>query len=224
MVELEEARSRNLVDPALGNMEQLQQERSLGSGSDLKLRPAIDWEARLGTVTLPASASPAPSWDQARGNEDIATLGLKLKPDTKKGPDTPSTIGSSRKRSFAVRRATCMADGHSRAEQMVYEAIWKAADPQEDGTRILTIGFLSLGRLAGLSESNARINLRSLIRKLAVEQHSTYVCEQSTGYTWRIYSSDAVFSRREAAGLIWYAKRTLAVVFVDPQTQEALSR
>lgn len=93
-----------------------------------------------------------------------------------------------------------------------------------DGSRLITIGMLALARLSGLSESNARINLRSLQRKLAVEEHSTFVCENSLGRTWRVYSPEQILTRRRAAGLLWYMKRTLAVVFVDPETGSQLNR
>lgn len=128
------------------------------------------------------------------------------------------------KRKFAIREASTVADGHSRAEHDVYLALWNEGAPQLDGSRLITIGMLNLGRLAGLSESNARINLRSLQRKLAVEEHSTFVCENSQGRTWRVFSPEQVLARRRAAGLIWYMKRTLAVTFVNPETGEQLNR
>ncbi len=131
--------------------------------------------------------------------------------------------GGVRKRSFAIREATTAADGHSRAEQDVYMALWNQAEAQLDGSRLITIGMLALARLSGLSESNARINLRSLQRKLAVEEHSTFVCEQSQGRTWRVFSPDQIVARRREAGMIWYMKRTLAVVFVNPDTGSQLS-
>lgn len=147
----------------------------------------------------------------------------KLEPGLKLSPGSSSDAGNSlakKKRQFAVRRALSVSDGHSRAEQILYETMWKEASVLDDTSRTLTIGFLTLGRLAGLSESNARINLRSLIRKLALEQYSGYACEQSMGYTWRVFSPEAVLERRSKAGLIWYTKRTLAVVFVDPNHQD----
>jgi hypothetical protein len=129
-----------------------------------------------------------------------------------------------KKRNFAIREALTAADGHSRAEHDVYESLWREATPQFDGTRLITIGMLALARLSGLSESNARINLRSLQRKLAVEEHSTFICENSLGRTWRVFPPEQILSRRRAAGLIWYMKRTLAVVFVDPSTGSQLNR
>jgi hypothetical protein len=147
--------------------------------------------------------------------------GINLKAAVKSAPDLQ--VGP-KKRNFAIREANTAADGHSRAEHDVYEALWREATPQFDGSRLITIGMLALARLSGLSESNARINLRSLQRKLAVEEHSTFVCENSLGRTWRVFSPEQILARRRAAGLIWYMKRTLAVVFVDPNTGSQINR
>lgn len=84
--------------------------------------------------------------------------------------------------------------------------------------------MLALGRISGLSESNARINLRNLQRKLAVEEFATFACEYSQGRTYRVYSAEQILARRRQAGLIWYMKRTLAVVFVDPDTGSQINR
>ncbi|MDZ4801428.1 MAG: hypothetical protein SGI92_24995 [Bryobacteraceae bacterium] len=73
-----------------------------------------------------------------------------------------------------------------------------------------------------MSESNARINLRSLIQKLAIEEHSTYNCEQSTGRTYRILNYSEILRRRREAGYTWVMRKTLAVSFVDPATGEPL--
>lgn len=122
------------------------------------------------------------------------------------------------RRKFAVRAAANVAEGHSRAEQQVYQAMWDSGEPQADGSRRVTAGILTLSRLAVLSESNTRINLRSLARKLAVEEEHTYNCAQNQGRTWRVYSPEQVLERRQRQGLIWCVKRTLKVVFVDPET------
>ena len=76
-----------------------------------------------------------------------------------------------------------------------------------------------MGKLTGLSESNARINLRSLIQKLAIDEHTTYDCAASQGRTYRLYQPAEILRRRHQAGLSWVMRRTLAVVFADPQTK-----
>jgi hypothetical protein len=79
-----------------------------------------------------------------------------------------------------------------------------------------------MARMVRLSESNARINVRSLIAKLAIEEFGDYNCEKSTGRTYRIFNYSEILKRRREAGLLWYMRRTLAVVFVDPSTGQPI--
>ena len=109
-------------------------------------------------------------------------------------------------------------DAHTRAEQQVYEYLWENAKPLDTVSRTLTIGFGVLSRLVRLSESNTRINLRALVAKLAVEEAGAYNCERSVGRTYRVFNYSEILRRRREAGLVWYMRRTLAVVFVDPAT------
>jgi hypothetical protein len=97
--------------------------------------------------------------------------------------------------------------------------LWESATPHDSVSRLITLGFASMGKLTGLSESNARINLRSLIQKLAIDEHITYNCATSQGRTYRIYEPAEILRRRHTAGLRWVMRRTLAVVFVDPHTK-----
>jgi len=124
-----------------------------------------------------------------------------------------------RNRQFAIRPAHLVEDGHSRAERQVYLSLWENAAPHDQVSRLLTIGFASMGKLTGLSESNARINLRSLVQKLAIDEFDTYHCATSQGRTYRIYHAAEILRRRHVAGLRWVMRRTLAVVFVDPETK-----
>ncbi len=127
-----------------------------------------------------------------------------------------------RKRQFAIREMKSYQDAHTRAEQHVYECLWDNGSPHDDVSRAVTIGFGAMAKLVGLSESNARINLRSLIAKLAVEEIAQYNCEQSVGRTYRIFCDTEIMRRRREAGLLWFMRRTLAVVFVDPATGQPL--
>jgi hypothetical protein len=109
-------------------------------------------------------------------------------------------------------------DAHTRAEQQVYECLWQNARPFDDVSRIITIGFGTMARLVRLSESNARINVRNLIAKMAIEESGQYNCERSVGRTYQVLNYSEILRRRREAGLIWYSRRTLGVVFVDPET------
>jgi hypothetical protein len=113
-------------------------------------------------------------------------------------------------------------DAHTRAEQQVYECLWQNAQAVDDVSRSITIGFGAMARMVRLSESNARINVRGLVAKLAIEDLGEYNCERSVGRTYRIFNYSEIFRKRREAGLLWYMRRTLAVVFVDPKTGQPI--
>lgn len=127
-----------------------------------------------------------------------------------------------KKRQFPIREMKLAQDAHTRAEQQVYEYLWQNAKPLDDVSRTITIGFGAMARMVRLSESNARINARSLIAKLTIEDFGNYNCERSVGRTYRIFNYSEILRRRREAGLLWYMRRTLAVVFVDPKTGHPL--
>ncbi len=143
--------------------------------------------------------------------------GLNIRPGLKLRPAAESPTPGLRQ--YPIRHALSAEEGHSRGEQAVYDALWRDADPQPDGSRLLRIGMLGLARRAGMSESNIRVNLRGLVQKLSVEEETGYVCEAGQGRTWRVLSPDQILQRRRTVGMEWYRKRTLAVVFVNPEDQ-----
>jgi hypothetical protein len=153
----------------------------------------------------------------------IGTPKLQSKPDLLSPPISNSPFNlASPKRRFAIREMHRSSDAHTRAEQHVYQRLWEIAQPYDEISRAVTIGFGAMANLVGLSESNARINLRSLLAKLAVEKIGEYNCERSQGRTYRIFNEAEILRRRREAGLRWYMRRTLAVVFVDPATGQPL--
>lgn len=124
-----------------------------------------------------------------------------------------------------ARRATTVEDGHSHIEQHVYETLWNAAEPQDPSgdSRVLTIGFGTMSHLVRLSLNNCRLNVRSLIRKLALDEHREELCPQGVGKTYLIYSPETILRRRHEAGLEWVI-RTRGVAFVDPATELPLEK
>jgi hypothetical protein len=161
----------------------------------------------------------------------VLVPGLKLRPglhfsSSSQTPDHAATLFTSaappstepRKRHFPIREMKLAQDAHTRAEQQVYEYLWQSAKVLDEMSRTITIGFGSMARMVRLSESNARINVRSLIAKLAIEEFGDYNCERSLGRTYRIFNYSEILKRRREAGLLWYMRRTLAVVFVNPST------
>jgi hypothetical protein len=76
------------------------------------------------------------------------------------------------------------------------------------------MGFGSMSHIARLSLNNCRQNVRSLIRKLALEELCAEKCDEKIGKTYLIYNPQTILRRRKAAGLEWVI-RTKGVVFID---------
>jgi hypothetical protein len=119
-------------------------------------------------------------------------------------------------RRFKIRPMIMAQDAHTHAEQRLYLALWSRAVPKDNISKTITIGILSLAKLASMGETMARQNIRSLIRKMAVEEFGGYDCAGAIGKTYRVFSYAEILRRRKAAGLTHYVRRTSAVVFVDP--------
>lgn len=195
------------ADPNLIPGTELDPPTITGSGSEL--RSPSDMGA--GPIL-----SPGPSLAAAPALEPLPVFGRFPSP-----PPAPSIdLRPPPVTRIRIHQATSLHDGHTRAERHLYEILWRMAEPHDEHSRLITVGFATLGRFADLSESNARINLRSLIRKRAVEEYHSYDCAQSRGRTYRVFDEAAVMERRREAGLQWYRKRTMGVVFVDPKSGE----
>jgi hypothetical protein len=196
---------------------------SLGPGPELM---AQSNEPNPGVNLIPGPDIVTNSPPSAKGSGS----GLKLRPgvhfpSSSQTPDHTATFFTSpepsiepRKRQFPIREMKLAQDAHTRAEQQVYEYLWQNAKVLDEMSRTITIGFGAMARMVRLSESNARINVRSLIAKLAIEEFGDYNCERSLGRTYRIFNYSEILKRRREAGLLWYMRRTLAVVFVNPST------
>jgi hypothetical protein len=77
------------------------------------------------------------------------------------------------------------------------------------------MGLGRLSKVARLSENNCRLNIRSLISKLALEEIGEENSRAGIGKTYRLYSYSAILQRRKQAGLEWVVK-TKGVTFVTP--------
>ena len=80
----------------------------------------------------------------------------------------PGPLLRARRRSRII-KAQLVEDGHSLAEQAVYEALWKLGEPLTDGDRMVRIGYHRLAQATRLSWVTVKTNLRSLEKKLAIE-------------------------------------------------------
>jgi len=116
-----------------------------------------------------------------------------------------------------IRRCAATHDGHSLGEEVLYQALWKAAQPESAQIRTIVIGWRGMSQLCRMTPKNCKINTQRLIRKLALEILSPYNTPESIGTTYRVYSDQAILQRRHDAGLEWVV-RSRGVEFVDPAT------
>jgi hypothetical protein len=116
-----------------------------------------------------------------------------------------------------IRRCSATHDGHSLGEEVLYQALWKAAHPETAETRTIVIGWRGMSQLCRMTPKNCKINTQRLIRKLALEVLSPYNTPESIGTTYRVHSDQAILQRRREAGLEWVV-RSRGVEFVDPAT------
>lgn len=116
-----------------------------------------------------------------------------------------------------IRRCAATHDGHSLGEEVLYQALWKAALPESADTRTIVIGWRGMSQLCRMTPKNCKINTQRLVRKLALEVLSPYNTPESIGTTYRVYGDHAILQRRREAGLEWVV-RSRGVEFVDPGT------
>jgi hypothetical protein len=116
-----------------------------------------------------------------------------------------------------IRKCQATHDGHSLGEEVLYQALWKAASAESADTRTIVIGWRGMSQLCRMTPKNCKINTQRLIRKLALEVLSPYNTPESIGTTYRIFSNEAILRRRREAGLEWVV-RSRGVEFVDPRT------
>lgn len=116
-----------------------------------------------------------------------------------------------------IRRCSATHDGHSLGEEVLYQALWKAAQPESGDSRTIVIGWRGMSQLCRMTPKNCKINTQRLIRKLALEILSPYNTPESIGTTYRVHSDQNILQRRREAGLEWVV-RSRGVDFVDPAT------
>ena len=160
---------------------------------------------------LVPSPVPQPEVSQEAGATAAAAVALEIPTPA----ESPKPVRKGR-----IRRALMVEDGHSLAEQAVYEALWKAALPVNEPSgadRTVRIGYHRLAQMTRLSWVSVKTNLRSLEKKLAIEVTG---CENSAtreGKSYRVYSRPAIMERRKRAGLEW-VRRSRGVELLQHNT------
>jgi len=167
---------------------------------------------------------PAPGAERVPGAERDTGSPLPRAPAAPAVPAVPGVphVEAGGKR-FHVRRAVLAQDGHSSGEEVLYQSLWNCryARAEAKETRLVTIGWKAMAKLARMTPRNTRRNCQSLIDKLAMEQLSGENSRESIGRTYRLFSYKAILERRRAAGLEWVT-RTRGVSFVAGPVGQAL--
>jgi hypothetical protein len=195
---------------------------------DVGITPALDPTPVIAPSSphpLAPSAQAAPvviSTPGAVQHPDVAASpGVVPTPAIAPSPPHPLAHSAPRARP-RIRKCAAAHDGHSLGEEVLYQALWKAAAAESAGARIIVIGWRGMSQLCRMTPKNCKINTQRLIRKLALEILSPYNTPESIGTTYRIFPSEAILHRRRAAGLEWVV-RSRGVEFVDPATGISVS-
>ncbi len=126
----------------------------------------------------------------------------------------PRQLKSARNgRQSRIWKAEMVEDGHSLAEQAVYDALWNAARPlaePDTADRTIRIGYHRLAQITRLSWVSVKANLRSLEKKLAIDVIASENSAAQEGKGYRVYARAAILERRKRAGLQW-VRRTRGV-------------
>jgi hypothetical protein len=117
-----------------------------------------------------------------------------------------------------MREARTVQDGHTHGEQLVYEALYRLARPYRADSRMITIGLRTLAPLVPISYNNCQANVRSLVRKLAVEEAPG--AKHNDGRTYIVYGEQAILERRRAARLTHVIRSTRGAVLVNSGAPE----
>ena len=130
-------------------------------------------------------------------------------------------------RRWKVKRVHGVEDGHSLAEQEVYRTLWKVGAPEGDhpaANRTIRIGYDRLAALVRLSWVTVKANLRSLEKKLAIEVVAAEDSANREGKQYRVYSTAAIWERRQSAGLLWVRRTRGVELLADASGDSAVER
>ena len=177
--------------------------------------PPLDSVPDLTTTPDPVTVPDVGTTEVTPGS--ISPSGVVSPLSIASAPEVVSIPAAQLGQRLRIRRCAATHDGHSLGEEVLYQAIWKAARPESAEARTIVIGWRGMSQLCRMTPKNCKINTQRLMRKLALEVLSPYNTPESIGTTYRIYSDQAIFERRRAAGLEWVV-RSRGVEFVNPAT------
>ncbi len=111
-----------------------------------------------------------------------------------------------------IHKVSSVQSGLSHAELCLYHALWnRHKKEQDDGTKLVIIGWQTMATISGMTDNNARCNCRRLIDKMVLDK----ISEPSacSGTTYRIYPYEQILIRWRKAGMEYVVKNRGGVTF-----------
>jgi hypothetical protein len=173
-------------------------------------------DPRYGPVVAGGIETSAPETTARKTNAPVVA-GVESSADDSTAPEAEDFRYRRRPR---IREAVTVQDGHSLAEQAVYDAMWREGKPYRGDARILTIGLRTLAEISHMAYSNCKANVRSLVAKLALDELPGF--SYTDGRTYIIHGELEILRRRTEAGLT-HVLRTRGVAFVQPRSGAPIS-
>jgi hypothetical protein len=157
-------------------------------------------------------------------NEPPAPPPVETSPPDVASPDDAASPPDVLPTSRAKRPQRCYIaqDGHSHTEQAVYQVLWEAGTPAENGDRLASLSVAATARRCHIAERNVTVILQRLIGKRALAVESDEQSRQGIARKYRVFSYKHILELRSAAGLEWVV-RGRGVDFVDPKTGTLVS-
>src|SRR5579872_629004 len=123
-----------------------------------------------------------------------------------------------------VHRADLVQQGHSPAEQIVYQILYNAGStsPGHPGAREVQMGYDRLARKAAITKRNIISIMKRLEQKLALEILQEQDSARQIARRYRVFGMAAILERRRRVGML-YVIRHGGVEFVFPQTSKTSS-
>ncbi|MFZ0393715.1 MAG: hypothetical protein WCF17_12200 [Terracidiphilus sp.] len=110
-------------------------------------------------------------------------------------------------------------DGHTAAENAVYDYLWLMGDTETEYTRAIRIGAAQIAEGTAMSKASVHRALKGLRAKLAIEVAEDHEAVTMTPRTFRVYSHTVILAAREAAGLRWARRRSGGAVDLLTNTE-----
>ena len=195
---------------------------SQSSGAPEVTAPTVGAPKLITLINSDNISAPAP--ELGAPGLGAATLGApEVTAPTLTAPELDGAHVYQRPPTAGLRQAITVQDGHTHGEHALFATLWRLARPVagEGGVRAISIGERSLAAEVPMAYSTIQENLRSLVRKLAIEIRAA---QPNKPKTYVAFSFEEILRRRRAAGLTHVLRRTSGVFLVTPGAPKSVHR